>query len=363
MNESSGCVVEFGSRVDGITLGRPEHRGLFGQPQLLREHVKQAFHRIVLFRIRQNDEAIAAQPNRAAAANIDFEASGFDAIAGHLNHQVIRRGLVHGPFQFRLHQNVGRKSWKSRASRDCEDHREKEKNARHEYHVTRKNVGVQSRGAAIKYAATREEIIDMAKATKKKAKASKKSARVTAKPKASARSAKPAKKKKAVRKAAAPKIDPLNRKGYGSVSPNIIVSDVRTAMNFLTTALGFKVKSVMDSPYGIMHAELMHRGTTVMLSPESRQHNNLTANTIGNTPVTLYLLVENVDDVFAKAVAAGGKVTMPVMDMFWGDRCGTVADADGNKWMIATHKSEPTEAEMAESMRQMMQQSASAGGA
>jgi hypothetical protein len=43
------------------------------------------------------------------------------------------------------------------------------------------------------------------------------------------------------------------------------------------------------------------------------------------------------------------------MDMFWGDRCSTVADPDGNKWMIATHKAEPTEAEMAEAMRQMMQ--------
>ena len=199
----------------------------------------------------------------------------------------------------------------------------------------------------------------MAKAAKKKSKTSKKSARMAPKSKASARSAKPAK-KKAVRKAA-PKIDPLNRKGYGSLSPNIYVSDIRAAMNFYTTALGFKVKSVMDTPYGVMHAELVHRGTTLMLSPESRQHNNLTANSIGNTPVTFYLLVENVDQVVANAVAAGGRVAMPVMDMFWGDRCGTVTDFDGHKWMIATHKSEPTEEEMAAAMRQMMEQAASAG--
>jgi hypothetical protein len=54
---------------------------------------------------------------------------------------------------------------------------------------------------------------------------------------------------------------------------------------------------------------------------------------------------------------------MPVSDMFWGDRCGTVLDFDGNKWMIATHKSEPTEDEMAEAMRQMMQQAPSAANA
>jgi hypothetical protein len=46
---------------------------------------------------------------------------------------------------------------------------------------------------------------------------------------------------------------------------------------------------------------------------------------------------------------------MPVMDMFWGDRCATVSDPDGNRWMIASHKAEPTEAEMAEAMKQMMQ--------
>ena len=100
-----------------------------------------------------------------------------------------------------------------------------------------------------------------------------------------------------------------------------------------------------------------------MLSPEERQQNSLSANSIGNTPVTLYVLVENADEIFASAVGAGGKVLMPVMDMFWGDRCGMVADPDGNKWMIATHKSEPTEAQMAEAMRQMQQQGPQAAAA
>jgi hypothetical protein len=69
----------------------------------------------------------------------------------------------------------------------------------------------------------------------------------------------------------------------------------------------------------------------------------------------LYILVDNVDEVFGTVVAAGASVLQPVMDMFWGDRCCTVADPDGNKWMIATHKAEPTEAQMAEAMKQMMQ--------
>jgi PhnB protein len=202
----------------------------------------------------------------------------------------------------------------------------------------------------------------MAKAAKKKS-GSKKSARVTAKPKASARSAKTATKKPAAKKISSPKIDPLNRKAYRAVTPMLAVSDVRRALDFYTSAFGFTVRQTMDTPQGVVHAELVLRDTTLMLSPEERQQNNLSANSIGNTPVTLYILVDNVDEVFTSAVASGGKVLMPVMDMFWGDRCGVVADPEGNKWMVATHKSQPSEAEMAEAMRQMRAQASETAAA
>jgi len=197
----------------------------------------------------------------------------------------------------------------------------------------------------------------MAKMTKKSAK---KVTKRSGKAKASVRTLKTAAKRPARKKPSAKRIDPLNRKQYQAVTPLLIVSDVRRSIDFYTAAFSYKTKAVMDSPHGIMHAELKLRDTTLMLSPESRPQNALSANTIGNTPATLYVLVEDVDKVQEKAVAAGGKVLMPVMDMFWGDRCGMVADPDGNKWMIATHKSEPTPAEMAEAMRQMEQQAQSA---
>ena len=136
----------------------------------------------------------------------------------------------------------------------------------------------------------------------------------------------------------------------------LAVSDVRKAADFYKKAFGFGVRAIMDSPQGAIHAELRLRETTLMLSPEAPKQGNLSANSIGNTPATLYVLVENVDGTFNSAVAAGGKVLMPAMDMFWGDRCAMVADPDGNKWMIATHKAEPTEREMAEAMRQMQAQ-------
>jgi PhnB protein len=209
----------------------------------------------------------------------------------------------------------------------------------------------------------------MAKAAKKKGKTNQKSARVSARPKAASRVAKSAKKiakkpsRPAARKTAVPKIDPLNRKNYGAVTPMLAVRDIRQAVDFYSKALGFTVRSVMDGPEGPLHAELRLRETTLMLNPESRQQNSLSANTIGNTPATLYLLVDDVDSVFNRAVGAGARVTMPVMDMFWGDRCGQFSDPEGNKWMIATHKAEPTPAEMSEAMRRMSQQSAQAAAA
>src|SRR2546427_6645275 len=177
----------------------------------------------------------------------------------------------------------------------------------------------------------------MAKAAKAKSKSSKKSARVSSRsttPKKKA--AKPA--RSAARKTAARKIDPLNRKQYGALTPNLYVRDIRRAAEFYTSAFGFTVRGIMDTPQGAVHGELRFRDSTLMLSPESPAQNNLSAGSIGNTPTTLYLLVDDVDKVFNRAIAAGARVTIPVSDMFWGDRVAQLTDPDGHRWMIATHK-------------------------
>src|SRR5262249_35681664 len=122
----------------------------------------------------------------------------------------------------------------------------------------------------------------MAKAVKKKSQAKKrlnsKSARLTTKPKVAAKSTMTAGKKPARKKATVTKIDPLNRKHYQSVTPMLAVSNVRRAIDFYTSAFGFAVRQVMDSPQGILHAELVLRDTKLMLSPEERQQNSLSAN-------------------------------------------------------------------------------------
>ena len=91
-----------------------------------------------------------------------------------------------------------------------------------------------------------------------------------------------------------------------------------------------------------------------MLGPEMPQMGSRSAKTVGASPSSLYLLTENVDKVVAKAVKLGAALKGPVMDMFWGDRCGTIADPDGYTWMVGTHKAEPTAKEMKKGMLEMM---------
>jgi PhnB protein len=158
------------------------------------------------------------------------------------------------------------------------------------------------------------------------------------------------------------KIDPLNKKLYGAVSTVLTVSDVKAAAAFYQKAFGFTKRGIMDGPDGkAMHAELNLRGTTLMLGPEMPQMGSRSAKTIGASPASLYVLTENVDKTVAKAVKLGATSKGPVMDMFWGDRCGTVVDPEGYTWMIATHKEEPTPAEMRKRMKAQMSQQSSQG--
>lgn len=153
----------------------------------------------------------------------------------------------------------------------------------------------------------------------------------------------------------AKKIDPLNKKNYGAVSANLIVSDIKAAVSFYQKALGFTKRDIMKGPDGKpVHAELTLRGTTLMLSPEMPQRGARSAKAIGGSPVTLYLLAENVDKVVARALKLGATSVMPVADMFWGDRVGTITDPEGINWMIGTHQEEPTPQEMSKRMKAQM---------
>ena len=117
------------------------------------------------------------------------------------------------------------------------------------------------------------------------------------------------------------KIDPLNRKQYGAVSAALTVTDIPAAVSFYQKAFGFAKRGIMNGPDGKpVHAELTLRGTTLMLGPESPAMGRRTAKSVGASPASLYIYVENVDKVVEKATKLGATSQGPVMDMFWGHR-------------------------------------------
>jgi uncharacterized glyoxalase superfamily protein PhnB len=147
------------------------------------------------------------------------------------------------------------------------------------------------------------------------------------------------------------KIDPLNKKNYTAVTAALCVADVKAAADFYQKAFGFQKRGIMSGPdKKPIHAELTMRGTTLMLGPEMPEMGARSAKNAGASPTTLYLLVEDVDKVVAKAVKLGAQPQGPVSDMFWGDRCGRLVDPEGYTWYVATHIADPTPAEMKKQM-------------
>ncbi len=126
--------------------------------------------------------------------------------------------------------------------------------------------------------------------------------------------------------------------GYHSVTPYLIVAGADKAIAFYKEAFGATETTRLATPDGkVMHAEITIGDSQVMLTDESRDCGSLGPLTVGGTPVSIVLYVEEVDAVVSRAVAAGAKIEMPVADMFWGDRMGTVVDPFGHRWSVATH--------------------------
>jgi PhnB protein len=150
------------------------------------------------------------------------------------------------------------------------------------------------------------------------------------------------------------KVDPLLSKRYPAINPMLVVADVKAAYSYYQKAFGLKPRGILKGPDGTyIHAELSLRNSVVMLTPEG-SHEELhakAAKTLGAIHATMYLLVEDVDKVIAKATKLGGKSVGEVEEMFWGVRRGHVIDPDGHDWMIATAVATPTEAEMKKRMK------------
>jgi PhnB protein len=135
--------------------------------------------------------------------------------------------------------------------------------------------------------------------------------------------------------------------GYHTVTAYLSLRSATQGLDFYKRAFG--AQEVMRMPgadgKGIAHAEIRIGDSIVMLGDESPQ-GNPAPESLGGTPVSLFLYVDDVDKGFQRAVEAGAKAIMPPADMFWGDRFGKLKDPFGHEWGLATHKEDLSPEEM-----------------
>jgi len=141
-----------------------------------------------------------------------------------------------------------------------------------------------------------------------------------------------------------------------AVIPHLVVDDGARAIDFYVEAFGATELGRMAGPDGrLVHATVQINGCTVMLAddyPEYCDGQSQTPKALGGTPVTIHLVVPDVDAAFARAVEAGAEVVMPVDDMFWGDRYGTLRDPFGHKWSLGQPVREVSQEELQSATQQ-----------
>jgi PhnB protein len=125
---------------------------------------------------------------------------------------------------------------------------------------------------------------------------------------------------------------------YPRVTPYLIVDGAGAAIDFYSSVLGATERVRMAGPDGkVGHAELGIGDSVIMLADEHLDMDVRGPQTVGGTPVTLHVYVEDADSVFERAIQAGAKALQPVEGKFYGDRAGQFEDPFGHRWNVSTH--------------------------
>lgn len=149
--------------------------------------------------------------------------------------------------------------------------------------------------------------------------------------------------------------------GAHTVTPHLVIKDAAKAIDFYVKAFGAKEIYRLPGPDGkIMHAAIVIGDSQVFMADEFPDWGCVGPATLGGTPVTLHVFVEDVDAAFERATKAGAQVTMPLADQFWGDRYGKLKDPFGHEWSMATHKEDLSPDEIKKRGEQAMKQMAAA---
>jgi PhnB protein len=153
-------------------------------------------------------------------------------------------------------------------------------------------------------------------------------------------------------------VDPCP-KGFHTVTASLTVRNGAQAIDFYKKALGAEERVRMTAPDGkVSHAELQIGDSIIFLSEENPAWGNRSPQTLGGATGGLYLYLPDADASFKRAVDAGGQAQMPVTDMFWGDRMGSIIDPFGHQWTLATHTKDMTMEEMKEGEKKFYAQMA-----
>jgi PhnB protein len=144
---------------------------------------------------------------------------------------------------------------------------------------------------------------------------------------------------------------------YPRVTPYLIIDGASDAIDFYTKVLGAHERMRMPGPDGKLgHAELQLGNSVIMLADEFPDMGAVGPKSVGGTPVTLHVYVEDVDSVFDNAVASGAKEIRAVENQFYGDRSGQFEDPFGHQWNVASHVEDVPPEEMEKRAAEAMQQ-------
>lgn len=138
-----------------------------------------------------------------------------------------------------------------------------------------------------------------------------------------------------------------------TVTPHLVCAGAAEAIEFYKKAFGATEVARLPGANGkLMHAHIRIGDSAVFLVDEMPM-GSLGPKALKGTPVVIHLYVEDADAWVARAITAGAKVTMPVTEMFWGDRYGQFEDPFGHHWSVGTHVRDVTADEMQKAMQQM----------
>ena len=136
--------------------------------------------------------------------------------------------------------------------------------------------------------------------------------------------------------------------GYHSVTPYLTVKGADKLIDFVKGAFGAEETFRMAGPDDtIGHAEVKIGNSMVMLGEAGMAGDPM--------PATIYLYVDDTDETYKRALAAGGTTLEEPSDQFYGDRRAAVIDPVGDHWFIATHVKDPTPEEMERALQEAQQ--------